>query len=142
MAVIGSIISQLNRVFTRLPATINIQPVRHHNIPHNYNPNKYVDARMLRDAKRRKLAKDYAELRVRIMAMKRNDILPIELRDLAEKHMQDHIPRTTSSMQHTGRCVMTSRPRGNLRRFRLSRFMFRNMVDYNGRLAGIQRAMW
>lgn len=35
---------------------------------------------MLRDAKRRQTAKDYAQVRVRLMAMKRNDILPIELR--------------------------------------------------------------
>lgn len=56
--------------------------------------------------------------------------------------MQAHVPRTTSEMQIRGRCIVTSRPRGNVRRFRLSRFIFRDMVDYNGRLAGIQRAMW
>lgn len=35
---------------------------------------------MRRDAKRRSLAGQYAEERLRLVAMKRNDILPIEIR--------------------------------------------------------------
>lgn len=35
---------------------------------------------MIRDLKRRKLAEKYAEERLRLVAMKRNDILPLEIR--------------------------------------------------------------
>lgn len=35
---------------------------------------------MIRDLKRRKMAKDYAEERLRLVAMKRNNILPVEIR--------------------------------------------------------------
>lgn len=35
---------------------------------------------MIRDLKRRKMAKDYAVERLRLLAMKRNTILPMEIR--------------------------------------------------------------
>ncbi|XP_035736731.1 28S ribosomal protein S14, mitochondrial-like [Vespa mandarinia] len=101
----------------------------------------YVGCRMRRDAKRRKLAGEYAEERLRLVAMKRNDILPIEIRDLVEKEIQERIPRQTALRELSFRCVLTSRPRGIVYRWRLSRIMFRDLADYN-KLAGIQRAMW
>nr|KAF7420228.1 hypothetical protein H0235_010525 [Vespula pensylvanica] len=96
---------------------------------------------MRRDAKRRKMAGQYAEERLRLVAMKRNDILPIEIRDLVEKEIQEKIPRQTALRQLTFRCVVTSRPRGVVHRWRFSRIVFRSLADYN-KLAGIQRAMW
>ncbi|KAF7392524.1 hypothetical protein HZH66_008357 [Vespula vulgaris] len=101
----------------------------------------YVGCRMRRDAKRRKMAGQYAEERLRLVAMKRNDILPIEIRDLVEKEIQEKIPRQTALRQLTFRCVLTSRPRGVVYRWRFSRIVFRSLADYN-KLAGIQRAMW
>lgn len=40
---------------------------------------RYVDARMRRDAKRRAIVKDYAPLRLRVNAMRKNNILPQEI---------------------------------------------------------------
>lgn len=53
----------------------------------------------------------------------------------------DFVPRQSALRQLTGRCVLTSRPRGNLLRWRISRFIFRNVSDHN-QLSGVQRAMW
>ncbi|KAG8034623.1 hypothetical protein G9C98_007699 [Cotesia typhae] len=61
--------------------------------------------------------------------------------EIADRQMIEDIPRVSSRSQLTGRCAVTSRSRGNLSRWRLSRFIFRHMADYN-KIAGLQRAMW
>ncbi|KFV06496.1 hypothetical protein N340_01193, partial [Tauraco erythrolophus] len=85
----------------------------------------YVDWRMLRDVKRRKMAYEYADERLRIMADK-------EIADL---------PRDSCPVRIRNRCVLTSRPRGVKRRWRLSRIVFRHFADH-AQMSGVQRAMW
>ncbi|XP_011689871.1 PREDICTED: 28S ribosomal protein S14, mitochondrial [Wasmannia auropunctata] len=101
----------------------------------------YVGCRVIRDQKRRRWAKQYAEERLRLVALKRNDILPVEIRELAGKQIDETIPRQTALRQLTPRCVVTSRGRGTVIRWRLSRFIFRHLIDYN-KMAGMQRAIW
>ena len=96
---------------------------------------------MTRDVKRRRLARDYAPERLRLVAMKRNNILPFEIRELVGKQIDETIPRQTALSQLTARCAVTSRPRGVVKQWRLSRIVFRHLADYN-KLAGVQRAMW
>lgn len=103
--------------------------------------NKYKGRWMRRDIKRRKLAEEYAPMRLRLVAMKRNDILPPAIKDLVQKQFDDSIPRQSALRQLTPRCAITSRGRGVVHRWRLSRMMFRHLADYN-LLAGIERAMW
>lgn len=95
---------------------------------------------MIRDVKRRKVVTEMAPERLRINSLRRNDILPIELRQIADQEIaampMDSIIRRTHK-----RCVITSRPRGVVFRWRLSRIVFRHLADYN-KLAGVQRAMW
>lgn len=55
--------------------------------------------------------------------------------------MNETIPRQTAMYQLTRRCVVTGRGYGTVHRWRLSRFIFRELVDYN-KIAGIQRAIW
>ncbi|XP_020278568.1 28S ribosomal protein S14, mitochondrial [Pseudomyrmex gracilis] len=119
------------------------------NLPNNINilgcglqqVRNFVGCRTIRDIKRRKLAEKHAEERLRLVALKRNNILPIEIRDLAQQQIDETIPRQTALRQLTPRCVVTSRGRGNLVRWRISRFIFRHLIDYN-KMAGMQRAMW
>ncbi|CAK9814292.1 28S ribosomal protein S14, mitochondrial [Anthophora quadrimaculata] len=103
--------------------------------------NKYYGRWMIRDVKRRKLVEKHAEERLRLVAMKRNDILPPEIIEDAAKQIDEKIPRQTALRQLTPRCILTSRARGNLARWRVSRFIFRHLADYN-KLAGMQRALW
>ncbi|XP_061776041.1 28S ribosomal protein S14, mitochondrial [Nerophis ophidion] len=100
----------------------------------------YVDWRMLRDVKRRKMAFDYADERLRINSLRKNTILPKELQELADKEIAA-FPRDSCPVRIRNRCVMTSRPRGVKRRWRLSRIVFRHLADYS-QLSGIQRARW
>eukprot|EP00075_Anas_platyrhynchos_P030014 XP_027319267.1 28S ribosomal protein S14, mitochondrial [Anas platyrhynchos] len=100
----------------------------------------FVDWRMLRDVKRRKLAYEYADERLRINAIRKNTILPKELQEVADKEIAA-LPRDSCPVRIRNRCVLTSRPRGVKRRWRLSRIVFRHFADH-AQMSGIQRAMW
>lgn len=84
--------------------------------------------------------KEYSIDNVRLKAIRKNDVLPQEIRDLAsqERHA---FPRDANVTRIVNRCVLTSRPRGTVVRWRISRIMFRHLADYN-KLSGIQRAIW
>ncbi|KAK9301884.1 hypothetical protein QLX08_005936 [Tetragonisca angustula] len=112
-------------------ATYDIQQIR----------NKYIGRWMIRDLKRRKLAEKYADERLRLVALKRNDILPLEIREEVGKQINETIPRQTALRQLTPRCILTSRPRGVVHKWRVSRIMFRDLADHN-RMSGVQRAIW
>ncbi|XP_060830935.1 small ribosomal subunit protein uS14m [Bombus pascuorum] len=103
--------------------------------------NKYVGRWMIRDIKRRNMAKQYAEERLRLLAIKRNTILPAEIREEVNQQFDKIIPRQTALRQLTSRCILTSRGHGVVPRWRLSRIMFRELADYN-KLSGVQRAIW
>ncbi|KAJ8274343.1 hypothetical protein COCON_G00089680 [Conger conger] len=100
----------------------------------------YVNWRMLRDVKRRQMAFEYADERLRINALRKNTLLPKELQEVADKEIAA-LPRDSCPVRIRNRCVMTSRPRGVKRRWRLSRIVFRHLADHN-QMSGIQRAMW
>uniref|UniRef100_A0A8C8R9T1 28S ribosomal protein S14, mitochondrial n=1 Tax=Pelusios castaneus TaxID=367368 RepID=A0A8C8R9T1_9SAUR len=100
----------------------------------------YVNWRMLRDVKRRKMAYEYADERLRINALRKNSILPKELQEMADKEIAA-LPRDSCPVRIRNRCVLTSRPRGVKRRWRLSRIVFRHLADHS-QMSGIQRAMW
>ncbi|XP_010185597.1 PREDICTED: 28S ribosomal protein S14, mitochondrial [Mesitornis unicolor] len=95
---------------------------------------------MLRDVKRRKMAYEYADERLRINAIRKNTILPKELQEVADKEIAD-LPRDSCHVRIRNRCILTSRPRGVKRRWRLSRIVFRHFADH-AQMSGIQRAMW
>ncbi|XP_053806340.1 28S ribosomal protein S14, mitochondrial isoform X2 [Vidua chalybeata] len=100
----------------------------------------HVDWRMLRDVKRRKMAYEYADERLRINAIRKNSILPKELQEVADKEIAA-LPRDSCPVRIRNRCVLTSRPRGVKRRWRLSRIVFRHFADH-AQMSGVQRAMW
>ncbi|XP_008824324.1 28S ribosomal protein S14, mitochondrial isoform X2 [Nannospalax galili] len=100
----------------------------------------HVDWKMVRDVKRRKMAYEYADERLRINSLRKNTILPKGLQEIADEEIAA-LPRDSCPVRIRNRCVMTSRPRGVKRRWRLSRIVFRHLADH-GQLSGVQRAMW
>ncbi|XP_010170699.2 28S ribosomal protein S14, mitochondrial, partial [Antrostomus carolinensis] len=67
-------------------------------------------------------------------------VLPEELQEVADKEIAN-LPRDSCPVRIRNRCVLTSRPRGVKRRWRLSRIVFRHFADH-AQMSGIQRAMW
>lgn len=95
---------------------------------------------MKKDYLKRQTIKEQNIERLRTNALRKNDVLPLELREIADVEIHAQ-PRNSSITRIVNRCAVTSRPRGIVERWRLSRFAFRNLADYN-KLSGVQRAMW
>lgn len=101
---------------------------------------KWANARMLKDYRKRQTVKNENITRLRINALRKNNVLPHELQEIADAEIHA-LPRDSSMVRLVNRCAVTGRPRGNVLRWRLSRFVFRHLADYN-KLSGVQRAMW
>ncbi|KAL5014930.1 hypothetical protein ScPMuIL_009200 [Solemya velum] len=101
---------------------------------------KFTNWHMLKDHKRRQIFKEHGQERMRVNAIRKNNILPKELQEVADKEIQA-FPRDSCISRIRGRCVVTSRPRGVLKKWRLSRIMWRHLADYNY-LSGVTRSSW
>lgn len=95
---------------------------------------------MIRDVKRRKMVAQYSVDRIRINALRKNDILPAEIREIADAEIAA-FPRDSCLTRVRERCAFTSRARGVVHKYHLSRIVWRHLADYN-KLSGVQRAMW
>lgn len=95
---------------------------------------------MKRDVLRRVLVKNENINRLRLNGLRKNTILPKEIQAEADKEIAA-LPYRSSITHLTNRCAITSRARGNVLKWRLSRFVFRHLIDYN-KMSGGQRAMW
>merc|ERR1711915_116371 len=100
----------------------------------------YPNWKTRKEVKHRNAVKEYAFERLNINALRKNKIIPPEIKEIADAEIAA-LPRMSSiSMLHK-RCMVTGRPRGLVTRWRLSRIVWRHEADYN-KLSGVQRAMW
>ena len=53
----------------------------------------------------------------------------------------NNLPRNSSSIRHRNRCEITGRPRGNYRKFGLSRIKLREL-SMTGDLPGVVKSSW
>lgn len=51
------------------------------------------------------------------------------------------LPRNSSPVRLRNRCIITGRPRGYLRKFKMSRLCFRELAN-NGTIPGVFKASW
>ncbi|XP_063547518.1 small ribosomal subunit protein uS14m [Cydia strobilella] len=102
--------------------------------------NKWANWLMIRDVKRRRLNAEHFLERTRINALRKNDVLPVEIREMADKEI-NKFELNSTPLRINNRCVITSRPRGIVKEWRMSRIVWRHLADYN-KLSGVQRAMW
>jgi small subunit ribosomal protein S14 len=59
----------------------------------------------------------------------------------AARNKLQALPRNTSPNRVTTRCEVTGRPRGNYKKFGLSRIAFRQLA-LDGKLPGVTKASW
>ncbi|AWN81751.1 30S ribosomal protein S14 [Candidatus Cardinium hertigii] len=81
-----------------------------------------------RDRKRRKLVDKYAVKR--ILFREQGDYLAL-----------DKLPKNASPVRLRNRCRVTGRARGYIRRFGISRLVFRQWA-LEGKLPGVQKVSW
>ncbi|KAF2350364.1 Ribosomal protein S14 [Trinorchestia longiramus] len=104
-------------------------------------PLRYPNHKMDKDVRIRKVVKANNFHRSNVVAMLRApNILPKEIIEDAEQQLRD-MPLDYHWTRMHPRCLVTSRPRGLVRDWKLSRIVWRAEADYN-KFSGVQRAFW
>lgn len=78
--------------------------------------------------KQQKMVEKYAEIRK-------------ELKEKGDYVALSKLPRDSSPTRLHNRCAVTGRPRGYLRKFNMSRIVFRELA-YKGQLPGVKKSSW
>ncbi len=85
-------------------------------------------SKIAKEKKRQAVVKKYAELRKQLKEQGNYDEL-------------QKLPRDSSPTRLHNRCEVTGRPRGYLRKFKLSRIAFRELA-HKGQLPGVKKSSW
>lgn len=90
--------------------------------------------------RRRRLAAQYQNRRDNLRKVFRDKSLPVEERYAAMAKLSE-MPRNSSKIRVRLRCELTGRPRGNYRKFKLSRIALREL-GLQGVVPGMTKASW
>lgn len=93
-----------------------------------------------RDKKRERMAKRYAAKRARLKAAANDESLPMEEQFRARLKLAA-LPRNSAPVRIRLRCALTGRPRGNYRKFKLSRIALRDLAS-TGQIPGMVKSSW
>jgi len=97
-------------------------------------------SKLIQNEKRRTLAKRYAKLRASLKKTISSLTATAEEKAAAYKRM-DALPRNSSKVRYRNRCGVTGRPRGFLRKFRMSRISLRD-YGLRGDIPGLVKSSW
>jgi small subunit ribosomal protein S14 len=93
-----------------------------------------------KNERRKVMAAKFGRYRTELRKIANNPNKPDDDRAAARLKLAK-LPRDTSPTRTTVRCSLTGRPRGNYRKFGLSRMMFRELA-HRGLLPGVTKASW
>lgn len=93
-----------------------------------------------RDLKRATLAKRYAAKRAALKAQAKDESLSPEERFNARLKLAE-LPRNSAPNRQRLRCGLSGRPRGNYRKFKLSRIALRDLAS-RGEIPGVVKSSW
>ena len=93
-----------------------------------------------REQKRRATVKKYAAKRTTLIAILEDSRATDEAKQTAREKLQQ-LPRDASPVRLRNRCALTGRPRGNFRKFGLSRNKLRE-IAMRGEIPGVIKASW
>ena len=93
-----------------------------------------------RNLKREILVKKYSKKRIALKKLIKNKKTIPEVRIDAINKLSK-LPKNSLPCRLRNRCIVTGRPRGNYRKFRLSRIAFRELAS-DGKLPGIIKSSW
>ena len=89
---------------------------------------------------RQKLIQKYMIKRKNLKSKIKDKNISLEERIILQNKLND-LPRNGSSIRHRNRCEITGRPRGNYRKFGLSRIKLREL-SMSGDLPGVVKSSW
>ncbi|HWL81238.1 30S ribosomal protein S14 [Roseomonas sp. M0104] len=93
-----------------------------------------------KNQRRARLSKLHAAKRAALKDVVMNRELPVEERFEATLKLAE-LPRNGARVRVRLRCELTGRPRGNYRKFKLSRNALRDLAS-NGQIPGLVKASW
>ena len=93
-----------------------------------------------KNERRRELSTKHYKARRALRAQSLDPKLSEEMREAAFLKLQK-MPRDGSPIRVVNRCKLTGRPRGNLKKFGLSRMKFRELA-LTGKIPGVTKASW
>ena len=93
-----------------------------------------------RDVKRARLAKRFENRRAELKAMAKDLEISPEERFNARLKLAE-LPRNSAPVRQRLRCALSGRPRGNYRKFKLSRIALRELASA-GQIPGMVKASW
>lgn len=85
-------------------------------------------SKVIKQKKREEIVEKYAALR-------------IELKEKGDYEALRKLPRDSSPTRLKNRCEVTGRPRGYLRKFKMSRIAFREYA-HKGQIPGVKKSSW
>ncbi len=93
-----------------------------------------------KNLRRAKLVERFAERRAALASIARDNSYPAEERFAARLKLAK-LPRNSAKVRLRNRCGLTGRPRGNYRKFKISRIAFRELA-LQGQLPGVVKSSW
>ena len=93
-----------------------------------------------KNLRRYKLIEKYQAKRKMLKAKIKDKNISLEERFAYQNKLND-LPRNGSAIRHRNRCEITGRPRGNYRKFGLSRIKLREL-SMTGDLPGVIKSSW
>ncbi len=93
-----------------------------------------------RNKKRERLAAKFASRRATLKAKAKDESLSLEERFEARLKLAE-IPRNAAPVRQRLRCGLSGRPRGNYRKFKLSRIALRDLASA-GQIPGMVKSSW
>lgn len=85
-------------------------------------------SKVAKDKKQKKIVDRYAEFRK-------------ELKEKGDYIAVNKLPKDSSPVRLKNRCEITGRPRGYMRKFKMSRIAFRELA-HKGLIPGVRKASW
>ena len=93
-----------------------------------------------KNKRRERLVKQYSAKRAKLKAIADNKELPMEERFAARLKLAE-LPRNSAPSRVRLRCELTGCPRGNYRKFKLSRIALRDLAS-TGQIPGMVKSSW
>lgn len=93
-----------------------------------------------RNLKRKDLSQSKRAKRTKLIEASKDTSLPFEDRLVAQIKLSE-MPRDASRSRIRNRCSLTGRPRGNFRKFGLSRIALRELASW-GQVPGLVKSSW
>lgn len=93
-----------------------------------------------KNKKREKVAQLHKGKRLQLSNTAKDQNLSFEERLIAQIKLSE-MPRDGSRIRYRNRCALTGRPRGNFRKFGLSRIALRELASW-GQIPGLVKSSW